>query len=123
MVIYPDPMVLVDTDDDEDEPGMDTNNGQMSPHALALEALLSGDSHFQGLLDLQPDADDERMVELAIALSLQEQEAGSRMHGGSGGGSAGSRGAGGAASILDRMMLQSLHMPSSTQQVGCKGYM
>lgn len=38
-----------------------------------LEALL-GAGNFPQLLDMPPDADDEAMVELAIALSLQDHE-------------------------------------------------
>lgn len=38
-----------------------------------LEALL-GAGNFPQLLDVPPDADDEAMVELAIALSLQDHE-------------------------------------------------
>ena len=41
--------------------------------ASHLEALLLGAGGLPGVLDLPPDADDEAMVELAIALSLQEQ--------------------------------------------------
>lgn len=41
-----------------------------------LEALLSGNAGFHPLLEIPPDADDEAMVELAIALSLQEHELG-----------------------------------------------
>lgn len=41
--------------------------------ASHLEALLLGAGGLPGMLDLPPDADDEAMVELAIALSLQEQ--------------------------------------------------
>ncbi|XP_018357497.1 PREDICTED: E3 ubiquitin-protein ligase UBR4 isoform X2 [Trachymyrmex cornetzi] len=40
-----------------------------------LEALL-GAGNFPQLLDMPPDADDETMVELAIALSLQDHEGG-----------------------------------------------
>lgn len=36
-----------------------------------IEALLGGPGGFPPLLDIPPDADDETMVELAIALSLQ----------------------------------------------------
>lgn len=46
-------------------PGQDNHN--MNP----LEALLGGGVDFPPLLDIPPDADDETMVELAIALSLQ----------------------------------------------------
>lgn len=42
----------------------------------ALEALLDGAGGYQPLLDIPPDADDETMVELAIALSLQEHDIG-----------------------------------------------
>ena len=38
----------------------------------ALEALLSGQGNFPAMF-IPPDADDETMVELAIALSLQDQ--------------------------------------------------
>lgn len=38
-----------------------------------MEALL-GAGGFPPLLDLPPDTDDETMVELAIALSLQDHE-------------------------------------------------
>lgn len=41
-----------------------------------LEALLGGGAGFPPLVDIPPDADDETMVELAIALSLQEHEMG-----------------------------------------------
>ncbi|XP_019625025.1 PREDICTED: E3 ubiquitin-protein ligase UBR4-like [Branchiostoma belcheri] len=40
------------------------------PH---LEALLADGAEFPAMLDIPPDADDETMVELAIALSLQDQ--------------------------------------------------
>lgn len=36
-----------------------------------IEALLGAPGAFPPLLDIPPDADDETMVELAIALSLQ----------------------------------------------------
>ena len=58
----PEPMVLVSPHD-----------LAQSPQVNALEALLEGSSNFHAMLDMPPDADDERMVELAIALSLQEQ--------------------------------------------------
>lgn len=41
--------------------------------ASHLEALLLGAGGLPGMLDLPADADDEAMMELAIALSLQEQ--------------------------------------------------
>lgn len=44
--------------------------------ASHLEALLLGAGGLPGMLDLPPDADDEAMVELAIALSLQDQASG-----------------------------------------------
>ena len=43
------------------------------PQPSPLEALLSGQGNLPAMLDIPPDADDETMVELAIALSLQEQ--------------------------------------------------
>ncbi|XP_077460740.1 E3 ubiquitin-protein ligase UBR4 isoform X2 [Stigmatopora argus] len=49
------------------------NNGNPSP----LEALLAGAEGFPPILDIPPDADDETMVELAIALSLQQDQQGS----------------------------------------------
>ncbi|XP_064423992.1 E3 ubiquitin-protein ligase UBR4 [Latimeria chalumnae] len=48
-------------------------NGNPSP----LEALLAGAEGFPPMLDIPPDADDETMVELAIALSLQQDQQGS----------------------------------------------
>lgn len=41
--------------------------------AINMEALL-GAGGFPPILDIPPDADDETMVELAIALSLQDHE-------------------------------------------------
>ena len=38
-----------------------------------LEALLQRGGNFNPVVDIPPDADDETMVELAIALSLQDQ--------------------------------------------------
>lgn len=38
-----------------------------------LEALLQRGADFNPVVDIPPDADDETMVELAIALSLQDQ--------------------------------------------------
>lgn len=49
------------------QPGMENHN-------VNLEVLLSSGAAFPPLLDIPPDADDETMVELAIALSLQEHE-------------------------------------------------
>lgn len=49
-----------------------SNNQNINP----LEALLGGGSGFPPILDIPSDADDETMVELAIALSLQEHELG-----------------------------------------------
>ena len=55
---------------------VDQNNagpGADQPAANALEALLAGGAgNLQALLNI-PDADDETMVQLAIALSLQDQ--------------------------------------------------
>ncbi|XP_022084216.1 E3 ubiquitin-protein ligase UBR4-like isoform X1 [Acanthaster planci] len=54
---------------------------------LPLEALLGGRSGgFAPMLDIPPDADDEAMMELAIALSLQDQSSGQDGGGGGGGG-------------------------------------
>ena len=41
-----------------------------------LEQLLQAGGHFPPVVDIPPDADDETMVELAIALSLQDQSGG-----------------------------------------------
>lgn len=51
------------------------NNGNPSP----LEALLAGAEGFPPMLDIPPDADDETMVELAIALSLQQDQQGRKL--------------------------------------------
>ncbi|XP_077863344.1 E3 ubiquitin-protein ligase UBR4-like, partial [Saccoglossus kowalevskii] len=51
------------------EPGHVSGN----PNPSSLEALLGSGGGFPPMLDIPPDADDETMVELAIALSLQEQ--------------------------------------------------
>lgn len=53
-------------------PGQDNHN--LNP----LEALLGAASGFPPLLDIPPD-DDDAMVELAIALSLQDHELGVEM--------------------------------------------
>ncbi|XP_064028194.1 E3 ubiquitin-protein ligase UBR4 isoform X5 [Pogoniulus pusillus] len=55
------------------ETSENVNNGNPSP----LEALLAGAEGFPPMLDIPPDADDETMVELAIALSLQQDQQGS----------------------------------------------
>uniref|UniRef100_W5MAW8 Ubiquitin protein ligase E3 component n-recognin 4 n=1 Tax=Lepisosteus oculatus TaxID=7918 RepID=W5MAW8_LEPOC len=55
------------------ESAENVNNGNPSP----LEALLAGAEGFPPMLDIPPDADDETMVELAIALSLQQDQQGS----------------------------------------------
>ncbi|XP_071948294.1 E3 ubiquitin-protein ligase UBR4-like isoform X1 [Antedon mediterranea] len=47
--------------------------GVVGANHLNLEALLGGRGGLAPMLDLPPDADDEAMMELAIALSLQEQ--------------------------------------------------
>ncbi|XP_027698527.1 E3 ubiquitin-protein ligase UBR4 isoform X4 [Vombatus ursinus] len=52
------------------ETAENVNNGNPSP----LEALLAGAEGFPPMLDIPPDADDETMVELAIALSLQQDQ-------------------------------------------------
>uniref|UniRef100_A0A8C8CQK5 UBR-type domain-containing protein n=1 Tax=Oncorhynchus tshawytscha TaxID=74940 RepID=A0A8C8CQK5_ONCTS len=55
------------------ETAENVSNGNPSP----LEALLAGAEGFPPMLDIPPDADDETMVELAIALSLQQDQQGS----------------------------------------------
>lgn len=45
-------------------------------HPLEPLAAMLGAGNFPQLLDVPPDADDEAMVELAIALSLQDHEGG-----------------------------------------------
>ncbi|KAJ8985586.1 hypothetical protein NQ317_015077 [Molorchus minor] len=55
-----------------EQPGHGQDNHNVNP----LEALLGGGVGFPPLLDIPPDADDETMVELAIALSLQDHEIG-----------------------------------------------
>ncbi|XP_066906272.1 E3 ubiquitin-protein ligase UBR4 [Halyomorpha halys] len=53
--------------------------GVASGVSVNMEALLggvNGGSGFAPMLDIPPDADDETMVELAIALSLQDHEGG-----------------------------------------------
>ncbi|XP_058849008.1 E3 ubiquitin-protein ligase UBR4 isoform X2 [Acipenser ruthenus] len=59
------------------ESAENVNNGNPSP----LEALLAGAEGFPPMLDIPPDADDETMVELAIALSLQQDQQGSSSSG------------------------------------------
>ncbi|XP_078604123.1 E3 ubiquitin-protein ligase UBR4-like isoform X2 [Branchiostoma floridae x Branchiostoma japonicum] len=49
---------------------MGDSSSSGDPH---LEALLADGAEFPAMLDIPPDADDETMVELAIALSLQDQ--------------------------------------------------
>lgn len=44
---------------------------QANALAAGLDALWSGEHNFPPIVDIPPDADDETMVELAIALSLQ----------------------------------------------------
>ncbi|XP_063242107.1 E3 ubiquitin-protein ligase UBR4 isoform X2 [Bacillus rossius redtenbacheri] len=48
----------------------------VSVNVNPIEALLRAQGAFHPLLDIPPDADDETMVELAIALSLQDHEGG-----------------------------------------------
>ena len=50
----------------------ESNNAHLAQPS-SLEALLAGQMNFPAMLDIPPDADDETMVELAIALSLQDQ--------------------------------------------------
>lgn len=98
-----------------------------------LEALLGGAvaGGFSPLLDIPPDADDETMVELAIALSLQDHElaavaadprgnainAGPSASNGAATGIAGlSRGMLRAAAALSNHELQSLQVINSTSR-------
>ncbi|KAK7478490.1 hypothetical protein BaRGS_00030249, partial [Batillaria attramentaria] len=46
---------------------------QANPLPAGLEGLWGGERNFPPIVDIPPDADDETMVELAIALSLQDQ--------------------------------------------------
>ncbi|KAB0801611.1 hypothetical protein PPYR_03797 [Photinus pyralis] len=57
------------------QPVLPIDNHNINP----LEALLGGAAGYPPLLDIPPDADDETMVELAIALSLQDHELGGGM--------------------------------------------
>lgn len=52
------------------------SNNPSGQNINPLEALLGGGAGFPPILDIPSDADDETMVELAIALSLQEHELG-----------------------------------------------
>ncbi|XP_066993474.2 E3 ubiquitin-protein ligase UBR4 [Anabrus simplex] len=63
------PMVLLAPDGGAVASGVSVN---VNP----IEALLGAPGGFPPLLDIPPDADDETMVELAIALSLQDHEGG-----------------------------------------------
>ncbi|KAK9874861.1 hypothetical protein WA026_005677 [Henosepilachna vigintioctopunctata] len=56
----------------QSQPSSAGENHNVNP----LEALLGGAAGFPPLIDIPPDADDETMVELAIALSLQDHEMG-----------------------------------------------
>ena len=58
-------------DEEEDEEGAPA--APPGPQQSALEALLAAGPSFPAMLHIPPDADDETMVELAIALSLQDQ--------------------------------------------------
>ncbi|XP_015606097.1 protein purity of essence isoform X2 [Cephus cinctus] len=61
--------------------GADSNQAATGARARnSLQALL-GPGGFPQLLDIPPDADDETMVELAIALSLQDHEGGALQQG------------------------------------------
>ena len=56
------------------EPPEAGEGGAPPPNRSPLQALLAaGGGNFPPMLDIPPDADDETMVELAIALSLQDQ--------------------------------------------------
>ena len=56
--------------DESGEPG-DEDEEELESDGLDVESLLAQAQGLPPLLDLPPDADDETMVELAIALSLQ----------------------------------------------------
>lgn len=66
---------VVDEEDEEDEDEEDEEGNMAAPSAQqsALEALLAASPSLPAMLHIPPDADDETMVELAIALSLQDQ--------------------------------------------------
>lgn len=53
--------------------GAGGRGGNRSAARDALEALLGNGANLQALLDLPAEADDETLVQLAIALSLQDQ--------------------------------------------------
>uniref|UniRef100_UPI00358DF698 E3 ubiquitin-protein ligase UBR4 n=1 Tax=Myxine glutinosa TaxID=7769 RepID=UPI00358DF698 len=55
---------------------LESSEGGSAVGASPLEALLAGAEGFPPSLDIPPDADDETMVELAIALSLQQDQQG-----------------------------------------------
>ncbi|XP_043220427.1 E3 ubiquitin-protein ligase UBR4-like isoform X2 [Amphibalanus amphitrite] len=59
--------------DEAGEPG-DDDDDELESDGLDVESLLAQAQGLPPLLDLPPDADDETMVELAIALSLQDQD-------------------------------------------------
>ena len=52
------------------ESGESSSHGN---HLPSLDSLWGVDRNFPPIVDIPPDADDETMVELAIALSLQDQ--------------------------------------------------
>lgn len=66
------PIAMLQQQQQEGGSGNSSNNQNINP----LEALLGGNAGFPPILDIPSDADDETMVELAIALSLQEHELG-----------------------------------------------
>ena len=70
--------------DESGEPA-DEDEEELESDGLDVESLLAQAQGLPPLLDLPPDADDETMVELAIALSLQ---VGPRAAEGGGGGPA-----------------------------------
>ena len=63
-----------------DEPiGMLVGQGNGMPMNLGLDGYMGEDDGYPPVIDLQSDAEDEAMVELAIALSLQEQAGGAAL--------------------------------------------
>ncbi|ELU10961.1 hypothetical protein CAPTEDRAFT_154354 [Capitella teleta] len=65
-----------DTIDDAQFDHLEGNMAAPSAQQSALEALLAASPSLPAMLHIPPDADDETMVELAIALSLQDQSSG-----------------------------------------------
>jgi E3 ubiquitin-protein ligase UBR4 len=78
LVEVDEPIVMLDDDGhDDDDHDDDDHEGQMQM-LNPLEAFMGAEGFPPGI-DLQSDAEDEAMVELAIALSLQEQAGGAAL--------------------------------------------